>query len=126
MLLVFHAGAQLFRTGWFVESLSTQSLVIFLIRTRRIPFFKSKPSVALTVTTLGVVAVGMILPFTSVGRLLGFVPLPAAFFAILIGLIVLYLVLIELGKMWFYRTATTSPRATAEVIGRNEKAAVKT
>jgi len=126
MLFVFHAGAQLFRTGWFVESLSTQSLVIFLIRTRRIPFFTSKPSVALTVTTLGVVAVGMILPFTGIGAVLGFVPLPAAFFGLLIGLIAAYLVLIELGKAWFYRGLSPAAQKPAPVNGDPRTAAAKT
>jgi P-type Mg2+ transporter len=103
MIFIFHAGAVLFRTGWFVESLSTQSLVIFIIRTRRVPFFKSQPSLALTLTTLGVVAVGMALPFTRLGQVLGFEPLPTLFFAILGVMIVTYLLLIELGKLVFYR-----------------------
>jgi P-type Mg2+ transporter len=109
MLFVFHAGAVLFRTGWFVESLSTQSLVIFIIRTRRAPFFKSKPSWPLTLTTLGVVAVGMALPFTRLGNFLGFQPLPGLFFAILGVMIVIYLLLIELGKLVFYRFINPNP-----------------
>ena len=85
MLLVFHATTALFRTGWFVESLSTQSLVIFLIRTHQVPFFRSRPSLALTVTTLAVVALGAILPFTKAGAFMGFTPPPAAFFGISSG-----------------------------------------
>jgi P-type Mg2+ transporter len=104
MLFIFHAGAALFRTGWFVESLSTQSLVIFLIRTRRVPFFRSRASATLTATTVAVVIAGAALPFTPMGAFLGFVALPKAFFAILGLMIVLYLALIELGKLWFFRS----------------------
>jgi len=113
MIFLFHAGPQLFRTGWFVESLATQSLVIFLIRTRRVPFFTSRPSWQLTVTTLAVVAVGALLPFTPLAHLLGFVPLPPAFFGVLALMILSYLGLIEFGKLIFFgatpaRTAGTS------------------
>ena len=59
-----HAGPELFRSGWFVESLATQTLVIFAIRTRRVPFLRSRPSVPLTVATLAVVATGVVLPFS--------------------------------------------------------------
>ena len=67
MLWVFHAGPALFRSGWFVESLATQTLVIFAIRTRRIPFFRSRPSLPLTLAALAVVAVGAALPATAAG-----------------------------------------------------------
>ena len=74
MLWIFHAGPALFRTGWFVESLATQTLVIFAIRTRRIPFFRSHPSVPLLLAALGVVTVGALLPVTPLARALGFQP----------------------------------------------------
>jgi P-type Mg2+ transporter len=109
MLWVFHAGAAEFRSGWFVESLATQTLVIFAIRTRRIPFFRSHPSLPLTVAALGVVAVGAVLPATPLAHTLGFSPLPVAFFAALAAMVVGYLVLIEIGKQIFYRTASTTP-----------------
>lgn len=110
MLWVFHAGPTLFRSGWFVESLATQTLVIFLIRTRRIPFFRSHPSLPLTLAVLGVVTVGTLLPATPLAPLLGFQPLPGGFFAALAGMIICYLALIEIGKQIFYRTApTTAP-----------------
>jgi P-type Mg2+ transporter len=105
MLWVFHAGAGEFRSGWFVESLATQTLVIFAIRTRRIPFFRSHPSLPLTLAALGVVAVGSILPATPLARTLGFSPLPVAFFAALAGMVAGYLALVEAGKRIFYRTA---------------------
>jgi Mg2+-importing ATPase len=105
MLLVFHAGPELFRSGWFIESLATQSLVIFVIRTRRVPFFRSRPSMALILTTLACVAVGTVLPFTSLAGPLGFTSPPPAFFGILGAMIVLYLVLVEGVKALFYRLA---------------------
>jgi Mg2+-importing ATPase len=115
MLWVFHAGPALFRSGWFVESLATQTLVIFAIRTRRIPFFRSRPSLPLTLAALAVVTIGAVLPYTGhLARILGFRPLPGPFFLFLIAAIVSYLALIEVGKYWFYRSyrapATTAPR----------------
>ncbi|MBV8345772.1 MAG: magnesium-translocating P-type ATPase [Candidatus Eremiobacteraeota bacterium] len=115
MLNIFHAGQELFHTGWFVESLSTQSLVIFLIRTRRVPFFTSHASWQLTATTLAVVAIGIALPFTPLAHTLGFVPLPPFFFIVLGLMIVAYLGLIELAKLLFYKSPTEqfSAKATA-------------
>jgi Mg2+-importing ATPase len=103
MLWVFHAGQSLFQTGWFVESLATQTLIIFVIRTRRTPFFRSRPSLPLTVTSLACVAVGAAIPFTPVGKLLGFWPLPPPFFLVVGGMVVTYLVLVEIAKTIFYR-----------------------
>jgi len=103
MLWGFHAGPALFRSGWFVESLATQTLVIFAIRTRRIPFFRSRPSMPLLLAALAVVLVGAALPFTPLAHLLGFRPLPGLFFLALTLMVVSYLALIELGKRWFYR-----------------------
>jgi len=109
MLWVFHSGPAQFRSGWFVESLATQTLVIFAIRTRRTPFFRSHPSVPLTLAALGVVTVGALLPATPIAHTLGFQPLPGGFFAALAGMVVAYLALIELGKRIFYRAAATEP-----------------
>lgn len=108
MLWVFHAGAGEFRSGWFVESLATQTLVIFAIRTRRIPFFRSHPSLPLTLAALGVVAVGAVLPATPLANTLGFSPLPPAFFAALAAMVLGYLVLIEIGKRIFYGVAAAA------------------
>lgn len=105
MLWVFHAGPDLFRSGWFVESLATQTLVIFAIRTRRVPFLRSHPSLPLTLAALGVVTVGAVIPATPLAPTLGFAPLPGGFFATLVAMVVAYLVLVELGKRWFYRPA---------------------
>jgi Mg2+-importing ATPase len=102
MLQVFHAGPRLFRSGWFVESLATQTLVIFVIRTRRIPFFRSRPSRPMVAASLAVVAVGAALPLSPVGHRLGFVALPAGYFAALAGMVVAYLALAEAAKGAFY------------------------
>jgi P-type Mg2+ transporter len=111
MLWAFHAGPALFRSGWFVESLATQTLVILAIRTRRIPFFRSHPSLPLALAAVSVVAVGALLPATPLAHALGFRPLPGAFFAALAGMVVAYLALIEIGKRIFYRTAAAAPVA---------------
>jgi Mg2+-importing ATPase len=94
LLKVFHASEQFFHTGWFVESLATQTLVIFIIRTAGNPL-RSRPSAALAVTTLLVVLIGVILPFTPLAAWLGFTPLPAVFFLFLIAVVGAYLLLVE-------------------------------
>ncbi len=103
MIRVFNADETLFHTGWFVESLATQTLVIFVIRTRRIPFFSSRPSLPLIVTTLTCVAIGIAIPFSPLAEPLGFEALPLDFFAILGVMVVTYLGLVELGKSRFFR-----------------------
>jgi Mg2+-importing ATPase len=102
MLGVLHAGATEFRTGWFVESLATQTLIIFAIRTRKVPFFRSRASVPLTITSLTVVVVGVLITISPLARPLGFTPLPWKFFAVLVVFVVVYLILVELTKKWFY------------------------
>jgi len=102
MLGVFHAGPELFRAGWFAESLATQTLVIFVIRTRRSPFIRSRPSRPLLLAALAVVAVGVVLPLSPLSGLLGFAPLPIGFFLALVGMVVGYLVLIEVAKRLFF------------------------
>jgi Mg2+-importing ATPase len=100
---VFHAGERLFHTGWFVESLATQVLVIFVIRTRGNPF-RSRPSPVLTATSCAIVAVATALPFTPLGARLGFVALPGLFFVILAALVCAYLAMVQGVKAWFYRS----------------------
>ncbi len=109
MIWAFNAHAPLFRSGWFVESLATQSLVIFAIRTRRVPFFHSRPSAPLTVATLSCVAIGAWLPFSPFAHVLGFTALPAGFLGALVVMIIVYLILIELGKRRFYRVRSPGP-----------------
>ncbi len=102
MLWVFHSGPPQFRSGWFIESLATQTLIIFAIRTRRVPFFRSRPSVALSISAVGAVLIGAVLPSTPIAHALGFHPLPLGFFVALVAMVVCYLALIEAGKRWFY------------------------
>ncbi|PWR73729.1 magnesium-translocating P-type ATPase [Methanospirillum lacunae] len=102
LLFVFNADPSLFQTAWFIESICTQTLIIFVIRTRIVPFYKSKPSIPLMISTLLIVAVSCILPFTVIGSIFGFVQPPVSFFAVLVGLVTGYLVLVEVVKKWFY------------------------
>lgn len=102
MIKVFQAGEALFHTGWFIESLATQVLVIFIIRTRKNPL-KSRPNPWLTLCSLLVVALAVLLPFTPLGTLLGFTaPLPLFFF-ILLSMVIVYLLMVEVVKQWFYK-----------------------
>jgi Mg2+-importing ATPase len=102
MLTVLKANETLFQTGWFVESLSTQVLVIFIIRTRGNPF-KSRAHPILVATSLTVMTIGAILPFTPFGAYFGFVAPPVKFYAILAGMVVTYLAIVEVAKRGFYR-----------------------
>jgi P-type Mg2+ transporter len=102
MLRVFHAPEALFHTGWFVESLATQTLVLFVIRTVGNPL-RSRPSVPLTITVLLIVAFGLLLPFTPLAAPLGFTPLPALYFLFLAVMIITYLLLVEVVKHWLMR-----------------------
>jgi Mg2+-importing ATPase len=102
LIKLFDAQESLFRTGWFVESIATQVLVIFVIRTRRVPW-RSQPHPWLVATSLGVVATAMALPFTPLAPYLGFTALPPEFFGLLVALLLAYLVMVEGGKQWFYQ-----------------------
>jgi Mg2+-importing ATPase len=109
MLFVFSAAPAEFRSGWFIESIATQTLIIFAIRTRRVPFFRSRPSLGLAVASLSVVAVGVWLPFSPIAGVLGFVPLPVPFFLALVGMVMAYLTMVELAKGWFFSRAAQRP-----------------
>ena len=95
--------AALCQTGWFVESLMTQTLVIHVIRTNRIPFFQSVASWPLLATTVAVLCVGLWLPFSPFASALGFVALPAAYWPLLVGTVISYLLLTQLVKTWLRR-----------------------
>jgi Mg2+-importing ATPase len=110
LLTVLKANEALFQTGWFVESLSTQVLVIFIIRTRGNPF-KSRAHPILVATSLAVVVIGAVLPFTPLGTYFGFVPPPAPFYFILAAMVVIYLVMVEVAKQGFYRWHKVSGKA---------------
>jgi Mg2+-importing ATPase len=104
LLWVFHASTNesLFHTGWFVESLATQTLVVFVIRTATNPL-KSRPSRPLLISVLAIVVVATVLPYTPLGSLLRFTPLPLSLLAVIAFLAVTYLFLVQAVKSWFYR-----------------------
>jgi len=102
LLRVFHATEVQFHTGWFVESLATQTLVLFVIRTAKNPF-RSRPSGPLIATCLAAVAVGILLPFSPLAGVLGFTALPASYFVFLVIATGAYLVLVEFAKRWLLR-----------------------
>jgi Mg2+-importing ATPase len=105
MLYVFKSwtNADLFHTGWFVESLFTQTLIIHVIRTNKIPFLQSRASRALILTSVLIVAIGAYLPYSPLASTLGFVPLPPLYWLLLLGMLVTYVILTQLIKTWFYR-----------------------
>jgi len=107
MLYLFHcwapSGAALFHTGWFVESLMTQTLIIHVIRTRQIPFIQARASTALTITTVVIMAISAWLPYSPLASMLGLVPLPGLFWPILFLTLLCYVVLTQLVKMWLIR-----------------------
>jgi Mg2+-importing ATPase len=96
-------AAALFSTGWFVESLMTQTLIVHVIRTNQIPFLQSRASWQLTMTTLVIMGIGTALPFTPVAKYLGFVPLPWQFWPLLVITLVCYVGLTQLMKQWMLR-----------------------
>jgi Mg2+-importing ATPase len=103
MLKVFHSAEALFHTGWFAESLATQTLVLFVIRTAGAPW-SNRPSLPLAATTITIVLCGLFLPVSPLAQRLGFVPLPAAYFAFLFAAITAYLILVELAKRRLMRS----------------------
>ncbi|HXN07001.1 MAG TPA: cation transporting ATPase C-terminal domain-containing protein, partial [Nitrospiria bacterium] len=104
LIVLFHASEPLFHTGWFVESLLTQTLVLFVIRTAGNPFH-SRPSRPLVLSVLAIAAIGIILPFSPIGGLLGLIPLPGSFFLFLIGVTLTYLLIVEAVKRRLMRGA---------------------
>ena len=93
---------QLFQTGWFVESLLTQTLIVHIIRTRRLPFIQSRASIQMTLTTLAIMAIGAWLPYSPFAASLGMVPLPAIFWAWIALFLLSYCVLAHIVKTWFF------------------------
>ena len=98
-------AAALFQTAWFVESLLTQTLIIHVIRTNKIPFLQSRASWQLIMTSGAIMLLGMWLPFSPMGPWLGMVPLPGLYWPLLLGMLLAYVVLTQLVKMWLVRRA---------------------
>jgi len=94
---------RLFQTAWFIESLCSQVLVVFVIRTRRTPFWKSRPSKYLVISSLAIVAFALVVPLTPIGEVFGFVAPPPLFYALLALLLGAYLLVAEVVKRWFYK-----------------------
>lgn len=102
LLMLLNAGIDQFRTGWFVESVASASLVVLVIRTRR-PFFMSRPSRYLLAATVTVVAATFILPYTRLAELFGFTPLPAEYIVVIAAIVAIYVLTAEIAKRLFYR-----------------------
>jgi Mg2+-importing ATPase len=103
LLLILHATPAQFRTGWFMESVISASIIVLVIRSRR-PFFKSRPGNYLLIATIAIVFAALIFPFiTPLAKIFGFVPLPMSFLMILGIIIVLYILTAELAKKIFYK-----------------------
>ena len=102
LLFILHATKDQFRTGWFLESVISASLVVLVIRTRK-PFFKSRPGKYLLIVTLLIVPVTFILPYTPIGKLFDFISMPFSFYWVLGLIIGLYIIAAEMGKKFFYK-----------------------
>src|SRR5712692_8856861 len=102
LLLIFQATQTQFRTGWFLESVISASLIVLVIRSRK-PFFKSRPAKYLLMATLLTVIVTLILPFTPLGEIFGFSRLPISFLLLLGTIVLLYIVTAEIAKTVFYK-----------------------
>ncbi|MDW7556770.1 magnesium-translocating P-type ATPase (plasmid) [Azospirillum brasilense] len=117
LLTIFGAGEALFQTGWFVESLATQALIIFVIRTRRSPLV-SRPHPLLAALSVGMVLLAALIPLSPLGPLFGFVSLPLGYFIFLAGTVAAYLILAESIKRLFYRWYGRQARRGAMAAGR--------
>lgn len=106
---VFHLSEGHFQTGWFIESIATQILIVFIIRTKRVPFFRSKPSIFVFASTIGVVVFAWLLPYTPIGKLFSFSPLPPEILLIIVGIVGAYLLATEVVKSVFYRRYSEAP-----------------
>jgi Mg2+-importing ATPase len=94
---------KLFQTGWFVESLLSQTLIVHIIRTGRVPFFESMASLPLTITGVVICAIGVALPFLPIGAWFGFTPLPGIYWLALAAILVAYMALTQFVKTWMIR-----------------------
>ena len=101
--VVFKTNAAMFQTGWFMESLATQTLIIHVIRTKKIPFLESSPSKLLLLSTIGVLTLGWIIPYTFIGSYFGFEALPLKYVLAIVGIVIVYLFMVEIVKRLFYR-----------------------
>jgi Mg2+-importing ATPase len=103
LFAIFKVSAPQFQTGWFIESLATQTLVIHVIRTRGMYFFKNTASTLLILSTFGMVILGWIIPYTPIGTFFKFEPLPVNIMIVLICFVAIYLLLVQIAKGIFYK-----------------------
>lgn len=103
LLFIFHASQPVFHTGWFLESLCTQTLVIHIIRTGKIPFIESKPSKFLIFTSIFIVTIGFLIPFSPLAKPFAFLAPPPLYFLVLFIIVVMYLLMVYVGKNWFIK-----------------------
>lgn len=103
LFYVFRSSEGVFQTSWFMESLATQTLVIHVIRTRKIPFIQSRASTLVTLSISAIVLFGWLLPYTSLGSFFQFAPPPIHILAVIVALVIVYLCIVEAFKRWFYR-----------------------
>ncbi len=101
LLHLFRASQPLFHTGWFLESLCTQTLVVHVIRTEKVPFLESRPSLLLALVSFLIVAAGILIPFSPLAKYFGFVVPPPGYFAILTMILLGYLLMVQSVKKWF-------------------------
>jgi Mg2+-importing ATPase len=102
LLFLLHANAKQFRTGWFMESVVSASLIVLVIRTHK-PFYRSRPGTALLIATLATVAATLLLPYTPLARVFGFAPVPPLFLLALALIVIFYVAVAEVAKVFFYR-----------------------
>jgi Mg2+-importing ATPase len=102
LLVTFRASAEMFRTGWFVESLLTELVVALVMRTRR-PFFRSRPGTLLLALTVVLIVVTLVIPYLPLTAVFGFVPIPAPLLGTIVLIMLLYVAATEFQKRWFYR-----------------------
>lgn len=105
MLWYFKANAPLFQTGWFIESIVSQTLIVLSIRTQLVPFVRSKINPLFAWGLVTIVIISELLPFTPVGRLFQFVRPPGSYYFLLVAICSAYIFLVELLKLWFYKTS---------------------
>lgn len=102
LLFIFRAKESEFRTGWFIESVVSATLIVLVVRTRK-TFFKSKPGRYLAMASVLITSVVLILPNLPFAHLFGFTPLPFTFYIAMLSIVGLYIISVELAKKWFYR-----------------------
>lgn len=102
LIFIFKAAPGMFRTGWFMESMATQLLIVFAIRTRKVPFWKSKPAKGVLFASILTALAALIIPFTILGHVFQFTAVPYLFFVLLAAMLIAYFALVELQKKWFF------------------------